>query len=471
MKYSVILLSILLSSCSYESGKVDPKLLSQEKYTSKDIKQVALGEKITGDWWELFKSDELNKLIKEGFENNYTIVAAKARLAQAEHALRAAEGQWLPKIGLDASISRQQYGVAQTGPTPQKVPIFKAYSLGPNASLPLDLFGRTSNSIKEQEALARYQYYELQAAYLTLSSHIVGQALKLASANAQIKIVQELIANDQKYLKLTKASLSNGTATKLDLLNAERQLNNDQSMLPSIEQQASLAQHALALLLGKTPIDWQVPKLSLNKFKLPSKLPIALPSELIHQRPDILAAEAQWNASIAGVGVATANMFPNINITASISQQSLTLDSLFKSSSSAWGLAGNIMQPIFAGGMLEAKRQAAIDAEQVMLAMYQQTILSAFCQIADLLHAVQNSNESLAIQKSNLDIANKQLSLVTFKHDNGNAGMLEILDAKRLNYNAKLGMQRMMAQYYVDIAQLFEALGNSKPLANMSDSK
>jgi NodT family efflux transporter outer membrane factor (OMF) lipoprotein len=274
-----------------------------------------------------------------------------------------------------------------------------------------------------------------------------------------------LISYDQKHLNLIKTSLNTGSSTKLDVLAAERQLNNDQNLLPIVEQQAISAQHALALLLGKSPATWQAPVLDLNKFNLPDKLPIALPSEVIHQRPDILAAEAQWNASIAAVGVATANMYPNMEITASISQQSLTLASLFKASSTAWGVAGNVLQPIFAGGLLEAKRQSAIDAQQAMLAMYQQTILNAFCQIADLLHAVQNNDESLAIQKNNLAIAAENLNLINFKHTNGNAGILEVIEAKRVNCSAKIYLQGIVVQQLIDVAQLFLALGNNKSLS------
>jgi len=220
-------------------------------------------------------------------------------------------------------------------------------------------------------------------------------------------------------------------------------------------------------LLGKTPASWVAPSITLNNLKLPNKLPVALPSELIHQRPDILAAEAQLHASNAAVDVAIANMFPSLSITGSLSQQSLTLGSLFKSSSTAWGIAGNVLQPIFDGGLLEAKRKSAIDAEQATLAMYQQTILNAFCQVADLLHAMDNDHESLDIQQRNMDLANSELNLANFKHNSGNSGILEVIQAKRINCNARLALQRAIMQKYLDVTQLCLALGNPTALEHL----
>ena len=467
MKYYLTLFLSLLVSCSHEAAKVDQNLLTQEKYTSSDMKHVALGEKITGDWWELFKSKELNALIQEALQNNYSIAAAKSRLSQAEHAITSAQSQFWPQVDLEGGVAREKYGVALTGPTPTKIPVFSVYSLGPTASLPLDIFGKTRNDVKQQTALAQYQYYELQAAYLTLSANVVTQVINLAVFNEQVQIVKELIAYDQKYFNLMNASLQNGSATKLDLLAAERQLNSDQSLLPTLEQQVAMAQHALAKLLGKTPASWVAPSITLNNLKLPNKLPVALPSELIHQRPDILAAEAQLHASNAAVDVAIANMFPSLSITGSLSQQSLTLGSLFKSSSTAWGIAGNVLQPIFDGGLLEAKRKSAIDAEQATLAMYQQTILNAFCQVADLLHAMDNDHESLDIQQRNMDLANSELNLANFKHNSGNSGILEVIQAKRINCNARLALQRAIMQKYLDVTQLCLALGNPTALEHL----
>ena len=222
-----------------------------------------------------------------------------------------------------------------------------------------------------------------------------------------------------------------------------------------------MARHALAILAGKAPAEWSPPEFALSDFTLPGELPVSLPSELVHRRADIQAAEAQLHAASAAIGVATANLYPNLNLTATVTQQALTPGELFNSISNAYALAANLTQPIFNGGQLNAERRAAIDNYKAALAVYRQTILTAFGDVADRLQALSNDADRLHAQAAAADTASQSLDLARKSYEAGNSGILDVIDAERRNAQARLGLARATAQRLMDTAELYLALGGS----------
>jgi NodT family efflux transporter outer membrane factor (OMF) lipoprotein len=182
------------------------------------------------------------------------------------------------------------------------------------------------------------------------------------------------------------------------LLTAQTQLATDKTLLPELHQEESTARHALAILLGKSPAEWTTPELTLNDFVLPGEIVASLPSELVHRRPDILAAEAQLHAASAAIGVATANLYPNITLSGTLTQQALTPGGLFNGAAAAWAIAANLTAPLYDAGRLRAERRAAADGYQAALADYRQTILRSFGDVADGLQALSNDDDQFNSQ-------------------------------------------------------------------------
>src|SRR5207302_3021 len=182
-----------------------------------------------------------------------------------------------------------------------------------------------------------------------------------------------------------------------DVLLAQSQLASDRTLLPPLQQQLDVARHALSVLVGETPAQWSPPDFELEALALPAELPVILPSELIHQRPDILAAEAQLHAANAAVGVATALLYPNVNLSAAWTVERTVRQGagLLDTTSLFTDLAGGLIAPLFHGGALEAQRRAAVAAFEAQLATYRQVVLLAFGQVADTLRALQNDAELL----------------------------------------------------------------------------
>jgi NodT family efflux transporter outer membrane factor (OMF) lipoprotein len=188
---------------------------------------------------------------------------------------------------------------------------------------------------------------------------------------------------------------------------------------------------------------------------------VSLPSELVHRRPDIQAAEAQLHAASAEIGIATANLYPNFNLTATVTQQALTPGELFNSISNAYSLAANLTAPIFNGGKLSAEKRAAIDNYKAMLALYRQTMIAAFSDVADRLQALANDADRVHAEEAAAQTAAESLDLARKSFQAGNSGILDVIDAERRNAQAQLSFTRAKSQRLMDTAELYLALGGS----------
>jgi NodT family efflux transporter outer membrane factor (OMF) lipoprotein len=423
---------------------------------------VALGGRLTAEWWTLFRSRNLDMLVKEAIIGSRTLESAKARLTQAREAIAAASSALYPQVGFNASVTQaketpQEFGLTQNqAPLP---PAFNFIQIGPTASYTPDLFGGTRRHIEQESALADYQRDELNAAYLSLTGNTVTQAIQGAAVRAQLKAVQDIIDIDQQNVELVRKERLAGSVPDSDVILAESQLAADETMLPGLDQQLSVAKHALAVLVGRAPGNWSPPEFDLTAMTLPGRLPVSLPSELVHQRPDIQAAEAQLHAASAEIGIATAQLYPQITLSAGVSGSSLDGGTLFSPGGLAWSVAAGITQPVFDGGMREAERQAALAAFKASAADYQQVVLQAFGQVADILQALAHDAKLLEAQKRALDMASESLRLQTVNYSGGGIGILNLLDAQRQYQQARLGYVRAEAQRYQDTVQLFVAMG------------
>jgi NodT family efflux transporter outer membrane factor (OMF) lipoprotein len=457
-----------LSGCVAGPSFVAPAAPTASRYTADAPPTPSAGDTSLDStlpqpqqWWTLLNSSRLDSTIRQALAANRSLDAARATLAEAQSNSDAAQSGRYPHVDLDAGAGRQKYGAAFLGP--QHLPPFSYYSIGPAVSYTFDFAGGVRRTIEQQRAMTDYQQHELDAAALSVSGNVAMQALAAASARAQIDNLATLLADDRRNLQLVQDSFTEGAATRVDLLNAQSQLANDETLLPPLRRDLSVASHALSLLLGRTPADWSAPDFTLDEFALPARLPLTLPSELVHRRPDILAAEAQLHAATAAVGVASANLYPQIGLTASASLQANTLQTLFDASSAAGGVAGSLTQPLFDHGALRARQQAARDAMHGSLANYQQVVLRSFAQVADALEALDQDQELLSSEQGAVAIAAENLALTRESFSAGNSGVLQVLEAQRQNQQARIGLVHAQSQHLQDTVQLLLALGGQSP--------
>jgi NodT family efflux transporter outer membrane factor (OMF) lipoprotein len=424
--------------------------------------KILLGAPSAPQWWSLFNSRQLDELMRRAIADNRGLAAAKATLAQARELVTAQTGQLYPQVGLQAGTGRQKYGAEFLGTF--AVAPFTYEAVGASVHYALDYDGAIARSIEEQRALEQYEQSELDAAQLTLTGDVASEAVIIAATGGEIKAVAELLSEDRNNANLVRTAFANGSVSKLDVLIAQSQLASDQTLLPPLYQQLAMARHALAVLLGHPPADWAQPDLELTDVRLPRALPVSVPSRLVRSRPDILAAEAQLHAATAAVGVATANLYPQIALTATLGQQALRPAKLFDTSSAAWSLIAALTQPLFDGGTLRAERRASLDALQASAARYQQVVLDSFGQVADLLDALDHDAQLVAAEASARDTSQASLELARQSYQAGNSGILQVLDAQRLRQRAELGFLEAQSRQYLDTIQLLLAVGGG-PLA------
>jgi len=417
---------------------------------------VSMGKGPPERWWTLLGSAEIDRLVMLALQHNQSLAGAKAHLAAAREHLRAARGALYPQLDAGAEAQRTRFGATVLGPLAKDFPPFSAYAAGAEVSYDLDLFGNTRSHVEQAGASAQYESAQLEAVALTVSGNVVIEALQIAQLRAQIRVVEQIVGDDEHTLGLIRAAHEAGAVSEMDVLSAQSQADHDRTLLPPLNQQLSAAQDVLAVLIGTAPSDGTPTEVDLDTLKLANDLPVALPSELVRRRPDIGAAEAQLHEAGAAVGVATANLYPNFTLTARLGGEGLFGGG---PSETAWNLVGGLTAPIFHGGALKAERRAAQDEYQAAFAAYQQTVLNAFGQVAAALQALGNDAESLSAQQRALDSAGASLTLTRQAYAAGNAGYLQVLDAERLHSEAELGRVQSDGQRYVDVVKLLLAAG------------
>ncbi len=293
---------------------------SEGTQTPSASQHVALGQEIEGDWWTLFRSDPINDIVRQAVAQNRTLAASAATLAQAQEFALAQAGMRYPQVGLTAGIGRQKYGDEFLGGF-FNLPPFTYFAVGPTVSYTLDYTGGVARSVEQQYALAEVRKHQLEAAYLTVTGQAVLQALAIASARAQITTLETILGQDRDNLKLVQTAFNDGSVARIDVVSAQSQIANDLALLPPLRQELSKAHHALSVVLGQPPANQLPADVELAQITLPLELPVSLPSELAHRRPDILGAGAQLDATTSAVGVAESNLYPKIQLTATLWQQ------------------------------------------------------------------------------------------------------------------------------------------------------
>jgi NodT family efflux transporter outer membrane factor (OMF) lipoprotein len=464
-----------LAACSVGPDFTRPDPPAADRYTSNALsieeapasagaQHLALGKQIEGDWWSLFGSEAIDNIVQQALEHNRTLEVSTATLAQAQELALAQAGMRYPQIGLSAGAGRQKYGAEFFG-SRFNLPPFTYFAVGPTVSYTVDYTGGIARSVEERQAQAEVARQQLGAAYLTVSGQAVMQTLTIASERAQIATVETILEQDRDNLRLVRTAFENGSVARIDVVSADTQIASDSALLPPLRQELAVARHALSLVLGRSPDKELPPELDFAEIRLPLEVPVSLPSELAHRRPDILAAEARLHAATSAVGVAQSNLYPKLQLAGTVGPQAVTPGGLFDSSSDAWSLISGLTMPLFDAGTLRAEKRAAVDDMRASAANYQETLLEAFAQVADLLEALAHDAEQLAAQDQAQKAAEANLNLTRAAYQEGNLGILQVLDAQRSYQQARLGYVKAVAQRYLDTVQLFLALGGTAPHA------
>jgi len=435
------------------------------------------GQDIPGQWWTLFQSAQLNALIERALKNSPTLESAQAALRQAKEITAAQRGSYYPSVSGALEAQRQKASGAAFG-----VPGFPAsyfYNLDTaqvNVSYTLDVFGGTRRQVESLQAQAEYEQFALEASYITLTANIVTAAVNEASLRAQIAATERISQSQQAQLGIVTRRLSAGGASRADVLQQQAVLQTTLASLPLLRSQLAQQRNQLAAFLGSLPAEYTDADFELDSLTMPQDLPVSLPSKFVEQRPDVREYSALLHAATAQVGVATANMLPQITLTGSYGQASPTVDNLFAASSNVWNIIGNLTQPIFKGGQLRHQRRAAVAAAQEAAANYRATVVVAFQNVSDTLYALNADADALAAQSLAERTAAESLTMVQAQYQSGAASYVQVLSAQQNYQTAAVALIKARAQRFADTAALFQALGGGwwnrgEPLADIQKTR
>ena len=284
--------------------------------------------------------------------------------------------------------------------------------------------------------------------------------MQIAGVRAQIAAVQAMIDDDRKNLELVHRAAQLGGEANMATTTAQTQLDQDLALLPPEEQQLAQHRHALALLVGKAPADYTPPDFDFDKIALPGSMPVEVPSQLLRQRPDILAAEADLHAATAQIGVETAKLYPDVKLSAALTQTALTPSNIFSYNSSGWNFGPSLTLPIFHSGTLKANRNAAAAAAQAANARYQETVLTAFVQVADVLQALAHDDDEVKAEAKAQATSQANLNDERLAYRDGAGTVLRIIDAQRQLHMARRDYASAVAQRYADVVRLYVAIAS-----------
>jgi len=462
-----------LASCAVGPNYVRPDGPKNPSYTTTPIPKATSiadgqlqhfeeGKQVAADWWRLFENSEIDDFINVAMAENPTLQAAQATLRQSQDILQAGYGVFVPQIGGNVGASRQTSNLRSIGSTlPNSV--FNLFTLSASVNYTLDIWGSERRQIEGLKAQMEAQRYKVMGTYIMLAGNIVNTAIAQAGYRAQIQATQDLILLEKDQVSITKAQAEAGTVPFSNVLSLQSELASTQATLPPLRQKIDQANHLLATLLGRAPAEFSSTPgamgLDLKDFKLPENLPVSLPSELVHQRPDILMAEAQLITANAQIGVATAAMFPSLTLNSTVGLNSTSVGSIFHSDSLFWGLGASLAGPIVDGGTRWYQRKAAIEAHDAVLANYRQTVLSALAQVADTLRALEHDAETLNAQADSVHASSDAFQLMHINYQTGIATYLQVLIADEQYHQATLAYVQAQAQRLQDTVALYVALG------------
>jgi NodT family efflux transporter outer membrane factor (OMF) lipoprotein len=459
-----------------------PEATASASVLGGDAQRFVTGQDLPFEWWEAFGSPALDSLVEKAFRANPSIKGAQAALRQAQELVYAQQGYFFPTVAADYNFERQKLagnlsgtsapGVQGNGsdiaayqnpspnPAPHNLPLyFNFHTAQFTVGFVPDVFGGNRRKVESLGAQARMQRFELEATYITLASNVVAAAIQEASTRAQIAATKEIIDYNEKSLKVLRDKFRLGYAMRIDVAAQELALAQAKQLLPPLEKQFEQTRDLIRALIGNLPNQEIEDTFELASLKLPPQLPLSLPSKIIEQRPDVRAAEEQLRSANAQVGVAIAAMLPQFSIAGTYGGTATQFSDMFRSGGPFWTLVGDVTQPVFAGGTLLHTKRAADQALRQAAAQYQTTVITAYQNVADALHAMLSDANGLAAAVEAERAAKVTLDLTRERMQDGYTDYLTELLAETAYQQALLSRVQAQATRFGDTAALYQALG------------
>jgi multidrug efflux system outer membrane protein len=411
-------------------------------------------------WFELFKDEQLQKLISEAMESNYDLRDAIVRVDIARANAGITRADEFPSIGASTSLTSLRNSTGGAFPLPPGFDQRRTFGgLALNLlSFEADIWGRLRSATQAAQAELLATQENRKTVTMTLVSDVAGAYFNLLESDTELTIAERTLNTREESLKLIKSRERNGLATTLEVRQGEQLVEAAQQVIPILEQHIDQTENQISLLLGRNPGHVQRGRL-LTEQEQPLSVPAGLPSALLDRRPDIRSAEEHLISANATIAVAKAAYYPRISLTGLTGYQSNQLSSLFSVPTGVWQFVPQVTQPIFTGGRMSSTVQLSKAQEQLALVQYQRTIQTAFREVSDSLIQYEKQREVRATQEQLVSTLQDRSRLSYIRYRGGVDTLLNALDADRDLFNAELGLAQTRRNELLALVQLYRALG------------
>jgi NodT family efflux transporter outer membrane factor (OMF) lipoprotein len=451
----------LLAACTVGPDFQKPAASTAPTYTKAAAggPGLVMARDIPADWWTLFHSAALDTLVRQAIKQNPDLAAAQASLHVAMEDVKAQSAAFYPAVmaGLDASRNKQGAQLSPVLATPQL--LYSLYQAQAAFSWTPDIWGSNRRSVEVLQAQADAQRYQLKAAQVALAANVTTAAIQEASLRAEIEATGTIVQDERDILQIERKQHALGEISGQEVAAQEIQLAQTEQTLAPLQKQLAQRRDLLTRLAGHYPAEEIEQTFLPDSLALPQQLPVSLPARLVDQRADIRVAEENLHAASAEVGVAIAARLPNITLSANAGSVATQLGQLFGPRNGFWSVGAGLAGPVFDGGQLAYREDAAKAAYDMASAQYRSTVLSAFQNVADALHDLENDGEAVRLATAAEGAAAKSLSLARAQLSSGQVARAALLNAEVAGQQARLVTIAARASQLADAAALMQALG------------
>jgi multidrug efflux system outer membrane protein len=458
----LLFMVVLLAGCSVQPKYERPEVELPEQWKGSDAPAAPRFAE-DGRWWRIYGDAELDKTIDEALLSNGDLLIAAARVDEARALLAESRSFFWPRIDAVGAVSRQRNSERTAFQAPGMPNEFSTYRGALQVSYELDLFGRLRSGADAARAELEASEASREAVRLALAATVARSYFSLRSLDEQVELTRRTVKLRDDALALQRRRVQGGVTSEFELRQLEAEAAVVRSQLPPLEAAREREEVALSVLLGRNPkqvFEGKVAvKQAYDEMPGPPVVPSGLPSELLLRRPDLVGAERQLEAANARVGVARSEMFPSIVLTGALGSESSSLSDLFTGPSLIWSIGAGLLQPIFAGGRLRARTDAAEAQERAAVAQYQQAIRAAFGEVRAALIAQSRARETYDAESARAAALSESARLARLRYQNGVSSQLDVIDAERGLLEAQRARIAALHAHRAAVADLFRALG------------
>lgn len=444
-------LALMLSACAITPDYKRPAIKTPQAWT---ISYEAAAGMTDAAWWQQFKDPVLDELITTALSNNLDLMAATARVDQFLGQFRTTRSEAFPQFGASAGISRQQD--TRTGLIPGGAR-YNTYQGTLAVSWELDLWNKIRRATEAAQADLMASEATRRTILLTLVSNVAGSYIVLLGLDQQLEIARETAKTYADSLRIFRLRHQYGTVSQVEVSQVESEYEEALQLIPLLEGQISQQEHLISVLLGQNPTTIRRGR-SLDEMAIPG-IPADLPSQLLEQRPDIIAAEQALIAANARIGVAKALYFPSVSLTGALGLATAHSEDLFKNDSGTWSIGGDLLAPIFTFGNIEGQVMTAEAIQREALYSYRQSIISAFREVEDALVATTKGRRSQEAQKRRVSALETYAKLSKDQYDIGTTSYLQVLDANRSLFSSQLDYVQTQTAVMTSLVDVYRSMG------------